>query len=725
MVGVFALLLLSASPAMAGSCTFPVTEVKWEGQTISGANVRDKTCMDSNIVGFLSGGKNITILGEADGWYVVKADNGAKGFIWNSFINVTNKSFTGEKASTEVFKEIEKTVVEKTVNKEVINKETAGDLTERLKGRILLQVENHGEAWYIHPTDGRRYYMKDGETAYEMMRSFGLGISNTDLDKAFAGNSAILQSIKGKIVLKVQDHGEAYYVHPETLKLHYLKDGSEAYRIMRVLSLGVTNKDLDRINKSDFVPLTDKESGESLEATGVLTLSGKRGDDGRVHLEWNVDGTDVSRGFKVVYGKSFNPTYPGDNATYLSDGSNRSYSFFPSISGEVHFRVCQYTGNGCGVYSNDVVLVIPQSTVEQGGIILKGSMIDGAAYLQWDVEGFVAHKGFKVVMSSNLNPVFGKNDAQYLESSEARAYKWKNLQPGTYHFRVCSFTGDGCVNYSNDIELGVGSTVEKAGSIELSTFVSGDDVFVTWKAMNFTSHQGFKVVMSSKPNPVYPGSDYHYKGNHDDDADEWHDLQPGTYYFRVCEYLGGTCGIYSNEKVVIINGEGATSATVPAGVSLEELNQYWLNQVNALRADRGLRQLVLDSRWNATATEWATYMGEHDLATHDRPDGKTMHQWIDTKGLPFTERYSAGGWSGNYFTENIAWGIAGSGTTASVKQVLDDTMDFYLSEASYNGAHYRTIYHEDWNSVGLGFHFTPTGNGYKVYVAMHYGSLVI
>ena len=142
-----------------------------------------------------------------------------------------------------------------------------------------------------------------------------------------------------------------------------------------------------------------------------------------------------------------------------------------------------------------------------------------------------------------------------------------------------------------------------------------------------------------------------------------------------------------------------------------------------MRAQQGLRQLVLDSRWVDTATEWATYMGEQDLATHNRPDGKSMHQWIDTKGLDFTERYSPEGWSGNYFTENIAWGIASNGTTSSVENVLDDTLAFYLSEASYNGSHYRTIYHPDWNSVGLGFHFTPVGSGYKVYVALHYGSL--
>jgi len=38
-------------------------------------------------------------------------------------------------------------------------------LANRLKGKILLQVEGRGEAWYIHPDNGKRYYMKDGPAA--------------------------------------------------------------------------------------------------------------------------------------------------------------------------------------------------------------------------------------------------------------------------------------------------------------------------------------------------------------------------------------------------------------------------------------------------------------------------------------------------------------------------------------------------------------------------------
>ena len=64
-------------------------------------------------------------------------------------------------------------------------------LVNRFKGQILLQVQQHGEAWYLNPDDGKRYYMKDGATAYEMMRKFGKGMADADLEKIPVGTFEI------------------------------------------------------------------------------------------------------------------------------------------------------------------------------------------------------------------------------------------------------------------------------------------------------------------------------------------------------------------------------------------------------------------------------------------------------------------------------------------------------------------------------------------------------
>jgi len=55
------------------------------------------------------------------------------------------------------------------------------------KGKILLQVEKRGQAWYVDARDGRRYYMADGTSAYDVMRYLGLGITNDDLESISIG----------------------------------------------------------------------------------------------------------------------------------------------------------------------------------------------------------------------------------------------------------------------------------------------------------------------------------------------------------------------------------------------------------------------------------------------------------------------------------------------------------------------------------------------------------
>ena len=60
-------------------------------------------------------------------------------------------------------------------------------LTQRMQGKILLQVQSHGEAWYVHPVKCRAIYMADGAAAYQIMRYLGFGIANGDLDKIQIG----------------------------------------------------------------------------------------------------------------------------------------------------------------------------------------------------------------------------------------------------------------------------------------------------------------------------------------------------------------------------------------------------------------------------------------------------------------------------------------------------------------------------------------------------------
>lgn len=126
------------------------------------------------------------------------------------------------------------------------------NLSQELSGQILLQVESYGRAWYVYPEDNKRYYLKDGETAYNIMRDLGLGITNVDLakipeKKGDYSDLKITDRLKGKILLQVEKHGEAWYVNPSDGLRYYMKDGEAAYNIMRDLSLGISNINLAKI----------------------------------------------------------------------------------------------------------------------------------------------------------------------------------------------------------------------------------------------------------------------------------------------------------------------------------------------------------------------------------------------------------------------------------------------------------------------------------------------
>ena len=123
-------------------------------------------------------------------------------------------------------------------------------LTDRLKGTILLQVEARGEAYYVYPKDSKRYYMANGNEAYRIMRYLGVGITNTDLNKVKT-NKSFAKQHSGKIFLQVEAHGEAFYIDFDG-NAHYLKDGNAAYAIMRNLGLGITNSDLSKIPEGNL-----------------------------------------------------------------------------------------------------------------------------------------------------------------------------------------------------------------------------------------------------------------------------------------------------------------------------------------------------------------------------------------------------------------------------------------------------------------------------------------
>ncbi len=120
-------------------------------------------------------------------------------------------------------------------------------------GRIVLAVEANGEAWYVSPLDGRRHFLGRPDDALDVMQRLALGISKSDLSRipvagqAPIGGGVLAARLSGRILLSVEEQGEAWYVYPVDQRRYRLGRPSEAFEAMRNLGLGISAVDLERI----------------------------------------------------------------------------------------------------------------------------------------------------------------------------------------------------------------------------------------------------------------------------------------------------------------------------------------------------------------------------------------------------------------------------------------------------------------------------------------------
>ena len=159
----------------------------------------------------------------------------------------------------------------------------ADNLSSKLTGKILLQVEQNGEAWYINPADEKRYYMGRPTDAFSLMRELGLGITHNELTQYL--NSKFPTRLSGKIMLDVEENGEAYYIYPNDLKGYFLGRPADAFQIMRNLGLGITDSNLELISSGSEVEVSKEQESKNEE---VDEVEKKPTEEGLI-VHWNFD----------------------------------------------------------------------------------------------------------------------------------------------------------------------------------------------------------------------------------------------------------------------------------------------------------------------------------------------------------------------------------------------------------------------------------------------------
>ena len=164
----------------------------------------------------------------------------------------------------------------------------AAPLNQRVKGKILLQVESKGEAWYVNPTNNEVVSLGRPDVVLDVIKKSGLGITDADLQKIPLATSSLATSSlatstdatstllidmafakkqAGKILLQVQSLGEAWYVNPDNDERYFLGTAAEALNVMRTLGLGISNADLDKVKNPESIDSTTAQvsTGASTE----------------------------------------------------------------------------------------------------------------------------------------------------------------------------------------------------------------------------------------------------------------------------------------------------------------------------------------------------------------------------------------------------------------------------------------------------------------------------
>lgn len=122
---------------------------------------------------------------------------------------------------------------------------TVPSLSQRLSGRILLQVEQNGEAWYVNPITRKRVSLGTPTEAFATISSLSLGISNQDYNNIIANGAP--SNLLGRFIIKAEDKGQIYYINPVNKQVLSVANPAEAADVIMQTGLGITNSDLNKI----------------------------------------------------------------------------------------------------------------------------------------------------------------------------------------------------------------------------------------------------------------------------------------------------------------------------------------------------------------------------------------------------------------------------------------------------------------------------------------------
>ena len=267
---------------------------------------------------------------------------------------------------------------------------------DRYSGSVVLETNGFDNYyWYIEPESKTKLLLKDGNSVSRLLKTFSLGINNTNLNKLNLDDNTdyeLLYNLRGKLLLQVEANGIAWYINPLDNKKYKIKNGNEGLKTLQSLAILISSEDIDNI------PITDNLNFNNPEEKEIdFSMYWKV----QEILKYNYYKPDTIKNSDLFYG----------SLKGIADSLNDPYTeFFTPVKKKNFDDKMQGELEGIGamveVKDNRLIIVSPldDSPAEKSGLlpkdqVLKVDNIDIRGYkLEDSVELIKGPKGTDVVL---------------------------------------------------------------------------------------------------------------------------------------------------------------------------------------------------------------------------------------------------------------------------------------------------------------------------------------
>ncbi|MEI6836077.1 MAG: phosphodiester glycosidase family protein [Candidatus Falkowbacteria bacterium] len=145
-------------------------------------------------------------------------------------------------------------------------------------GQVIYTADKSQELWLVNLKNFKRSLVNDYKETLNLFKSKFVGISELNfkkiigVDSKLKNNEDLAKKLAGKIILRTEKKGEAWYINPIDLKKYDLSTSSAFFKNLSLLATQVTPEQLAQIHKPELKESLDKYS--SYEYTKVKTERG-------------------------------------------------------------------------------------------------------------------------------------------------------------------------------------------------------------------------------------------------------------------------------------------------------------------------------------------------------------------------------------------------------------------------------------------------------------------